>query len=61
VALTQNLYRNKLGNSEDQEKELKNELEKDKPSSSSITPSQCLFKMEVKVDINLYQGEIDVA
>jgi hypothetical protein len=33
--------------------------EKEKPSSSAITPSQYLFKMEVKVDIKPYQGEID--
>jgi hypothetical protein len=50
----------KLGDSEDPEKELKKEPEKEKPSSSAITPSQPLFKMEVKVDIKPYQGEIDV-
>jgi hypothetical protein len=34
-------------------------LRKRKPSSSAITPSQSLFKMEAKVDIKPYQGEID--
>jgi hypothetical protein len=28
-------------------------------NTSAITPSQCLFKMEVKVDIKPHQGEID--
>jgi hypothetical protein len=44
---------------EDSKKELKKEPEKEKPSSSVITSSQSLFKMEVKVDIKPYQGEID--
>jgi hypothetical protein len=34
--------------------------EKEKPSSSSITRSQPLFKIEVKMVIMPYQGEIDV-
>jgi hypothetical protein len=50
----------KLGDNEDPEKESKKELEKEQPSSSVITSSQSLFKMEVKVDIKPYQGEIDV-
>jgi hypothetical protein len=50
----------KLGDSEDLEKESKKELEKEKSCSSTITPSQTLFKMEAKVDINPYQREIDV-
>jgi hypothetical protein len=41
-------------------KESRKEPKKEKPSSSAITPSQPLFKMEVKVDIKPYQGEIDV-
>jgi len=40
-------------------KSQKKDLEKDKPSSNANTPSQPLFKMEVKVDIKPYQGEID--
>jgi hypothetical protein len=43
-----------------QKNKLKNELEKEKLSSSVITPSQPLFKMEVKVDIKPYKGRIDV-
>jgi hypothetical protein len=43
-----------------QKKESKREPKKEKPSSSAITPSQPLFKMEVKVYIKPYQGEIDV-
>ena len=50
----------KLRDSEDPEKELKKGPEKEQPSSSAITPSQPLFKMEEKVDINPYQGDIDV-
>jgi hypothetical protein len=50
----------KLGDSEDPKKELKKDLEKEQPSSSAITPSQPLFKMEAKVDIKPCQGEIDV-
>ena len=49
----------KLGDNEDLEKELWNELDKEQPSSSTINPSQSLFKMEAKVDIKPYQGEID--
>jgi hypothetical protein len=37
----------------------KKELEKEQPISSAITP-QPIFKMEVKVDIKPYQGDIDV-
>jgi hypothetical protein len=36
------------------------EPKKEKPSSSSITLSQYLFKMEARVDIKTYQGEINV-
>jgi hypothetical protein len=50
----------KYGDNEDPKKELKKELEKERPSSSAITSSQSLFKVEVKVDIKPYQGEIDV-
>jgi hypothetical protein len=39
---------------------LKKELEKEKPSSSAITLSQPLFKMEAKEDIKPYQVDIDV-
>jgi hypothetical protein len=45
---------------EDLEKESKKEPEKEQPSSSAITPSQHLFKMEVEVDIKPYKGDIDV-
>jgi hypothetical protein len=38
---------------------LRKEPEKEQPSSISITTSQYLFKMEVKVDIKQYQGKID--
>jgi hypothetical protein len=41
----------KLGDSEDPKNELKKYHDKEKPSSSFITPSQPLFKMEVRVDI----------
>jgi hypothetical protein len=33
--------------------------EKEKPISSAMNPSQSLFKMEVKLDIEPYQGDID--
>jgi hypothetical protein len=49
----------KLKDREDSEKELWKESEKEQLSSSDIKPSQYLFKMEAKVDINPYQGEID--
>jgi hypothetical protein len=49
----------KSGDNEDLEKESWKEPEKEKSSSSVINPSQSLFNMEVKVDINPYQGEID--
>jgi len=39
---------------------LKKDIEKEHMSSSSITPSQPLFKMEAKVEIKPYQGEVDV-
>ena len=44
---------------EDRENEFRKELEKEKQSSNVITHSQYLFKMEVKVDIKPYQGEIN--
>jgi hypothetical protein len=50
----------KLRDNEDPKKESKKYLEKEKPSSSVITPSQPLFKMKVKVYIKKYQGDIDV-
>lgn len=37
----------------------KKEPKNDKPSSSSMNHLQSPFKMEAKVDIKLYQGEID--
>jgi hypothetical protein len=43
---------------EDPKKELKEELEKEQPSSNVIIPSQTLFKMEVKVEIETYQGDL---
>jgi len=50
------------GRSRDQE-EIENKPKKgpkkDQPSFSGMKHSQSLFKMEVKVDIKLYQGEID--
>jgi hypothetical protein len=49
----------KSRDNEDPEKESWKEPEKEQSSSSAINPSQSLFKMEVKVDINPYQGEID--
>jgi hypothetical protein len=49
----------KLGDQEDSGKESWKESEKEQLSSSVVNPSQSLFKMEVKVDINPYQGEID--
>jgi hypothetical protein len=42
------------------EKELQKEIEKEKQSSSVINSSQSLFKMEAKVDMRPYQGDIDV-
>jgi hypothetical protein len=50
----------KLRDNKDPKKEPKKEQEKEKPSSSVITSSQSLFKMEAKVDIKPYQGETDV-
>jgi hypothetical protein len=44
---------------EDPENESHKEPEREKPSSSSINPSQYLFKMEVKVNIKPHQGEIN--
>jgi hypothetical protein len=49
----------KLGDNEDPKKESWKEPKKEKLSSSTINPSQYLFNMEEKVDINPYQGEID--
>jgi len=40
-------------------KDLKKELEKEGPSSN-ITSSQSLFKVEAKVDIKPYHGEIEI-
>lgn len=50
----------KLGDIIDSKKMLKNNPKKEKPSSSSNTSSQSLFKVEEKMIINPYQGEIDV-
>jgi hypothetical protein len=47
------------GDNEDPEKESRKEPKKEQSSSSTINPSQSLFKMEEKVDIKPYQGEID--
>jgi hypothetical protein len=44
---------------EDPKKESRKELEKEQPSSSVVTLAQFLFKMEVKVDIKPYLGEIN--
>jgi hypothetical protein len=49
----------KQGDNKDLEKESQKEPEKEKSSSSTINPSWYLFKMEVKVDINPYQGDIN--
>lgn len=46
-----------LGNREDTENQPKKESRKDQPSSSVM--NQSLFKMEAKIDIKLYQDEID--
>jgi hypothetical protein len=43
----------------DPEKESQKEPEKEQSSSSTINPSQSLFKMEAKVDIKPYQDEIN--
>jgi hypothetical protein len=45
------------GDREDTENQSKKEPEKDQPSSSVV--NQSLFKMEEKVDIKPYHGEID--
>jgi len=50
----------KVEYNEDLENESKKELKKEQPSSSAITPLQSLFKMEAKLDIKPYQGEINV-
>jgi hypothetical protein len=50
----------KPNNNEDTIKDLGKELEKEQLISSSINTSQPLFKMERKVDITPYQGDIDV-
>jgi hypothetical protein len=50
----------KLVDNEDLKKELRKEPEKEKPSLIVVNPSYSLFKMEVKVNINPYQGEIDI-
>ena len=44
---------------QDSIKELWKESEKEDPISSVISPSQSVFNMEVKVDINPYQVDID--
>jgi hypothetical protein len=44
----------KSGDQEDQGKESWKEHEKEKPSLSAINPSQSLFNIEVKVEINPY-------
>jgi hypothetical protein len=49
----------KWGDNEDPEKESQKEPKKEQSSSSTINPSQSLFKMEAKVDIKPYQCEID--
>jgi len=49
----------KSGDREDSGKESWKEFEKEKPSLSVVNPSQYLFNMEEKVDLNPYQGEID--
>jgi hypothetical protein len=49
----------KSGDHEDSRKESQKESEKQQLISSVINPSHSLFNMEVKLDINPYQGEID--
>jgi hypothetical protein len=49
----------KSGDNEDPEKESRKGLEKDQPSLSVVNPSQSIFKMEAKVGIKPYQGEIN--
>jgi hypothetical protein len=49
----------KWGDNKDPEKELRKKPEKDQSSCSTINPSQYLFKIEDKVDINSYQGDIN--
>jgi hypothetical protein len=49
----------KSKDNEDPEKESQKELGKEQPTSSVVNPSQSLFKMEAKVDIKPYQGEIN--
>jgi hypothetical protein len=53
------LYRKSINN-EDLEKNPKMELEKEISSCSAITSSQYLFKLESKVEIKNYQGEIGI-
>lgn len=47
------------GGSEEINEEHKKEPQKESPSSSVLNHSQSLFKMDMKVDIKPYQGEID--
>jgi hypothetical protein len=49
----------KPGDNEDLEKELRKEPNKEKSSSNTINPSQDLFNMEEKMDINPYQCDIN--
>jgi hypothetical protein len=55
----ENRSEGKLEDQEDSGKESRKESEKEQPSSSVVNPSQSLFKMEAKVDIKPYQGEIN--
>jgi hypothetical protein len=50
----------KLRDNKDPKKDSRKYPEKEQSSSSGITPSQYLFKMETKVDIKPYQGDIDL-
>jgi hypothetical protein len=56
---SENRSEGKSKDDEDSGKESRNKSEKEKPSSSVVDPSQSLFKMEAKVDINPYQSEIN--
>jgi len=49
----------KSRDNEDPENESRKKTEKEQLISSVINPSQSLIKMEAKVEINPYQGEID--
>jgi len=49
----------RMGDLEEKKRESTKELGNDQPSSIYMNHSQSSFKMEVKVDIKPYQGEIN--